>query len=116
MEITPFEIYLIMQAAHVIVVFAVLGSFAGLGTAMLFFAAVIGEEEQHWPTIKYRLIPITLVCFFLATVIPSTKTLIAMYGIPAAIQVAGDAELDETATKSIKAINKLLDTYLEAEQ
>ena len=46
-------------------------------------------------------------------VVPSTKTLMAMFAIPTIIQVADDVGLDDTAKKSVEAVNKLLEAYIE---
>ncbi len=62
-----------------------------------------------------RAIPVrgVIVLFgLLAAVTPTTKTMIAMFGLPALVQGAKDVATSEIGQKSYAAVSKLLDTYL----
>ncbi len=111
---TTWDIYWIMQADVIQATFAWIGFIAGFAAVMTLFAMAITETYNHhgWASVSVAAgICITFVVA--AAFWPNTKTQIAMYGIPAAISITADIELDETARKSIEAVNKLLDTYLE---
>ncbi|MCR9214813.1 MAG: hypothetical protein NXI13_13940 [Proteobacteria bacterium] len=121
-DITPFEIYLIMQADYLRSGLMGLAVITALSSAVLFLigAMVAGETEEPFsPTVK--VIVISLLCVAILSVVlrtftPTTKTLIAAFGVPTAIKVADDIGVDDTARKSVQALNKLLDGYLESEK
>lgn len=123
-ELTPGLIYWIMQADTIrsaLIIFSVVGVII---TAIILFswsAMVCGhyENDKAWAksnTGWFMIMPVlTCILLVMSAVYPSTKTFVMMYGIPASIEVVKDAALSETAQKTVKSVNKLLDKYLKEE-
>lgn len=121
MELSPFLIYIIMQADNVVhaSIFLCMAFSAINGILLCIHLCNLtdgynsseerGNIAKRWLKITF---PILLLSIFLTILMPRTNTLVAMYGIPAAIDVAQGLELDETAKKVVQSTNKLLDTYL----
>lgn len=120
-DLTPFTIYLIMQANSVLKIFVFGMVASGLVSAIFFIGVFIAMSEEDHGALKtckriLKLsVPVVIFCILALGIFPSTKTLVTMYAVPAAIKVADGLELDDTAKKSVKAVNKLLDAYLKEE-
>lgn len=106
---TMFNIYLIMQANAISAMFIVVG-------------AVLGICQFIWTTSNEQLPKYRWLCLFISLIlfgnlIPSTKTLIAMYGIPAVIKgveaVASNEEVKRVPTLALKAMNNMFKDYLD---
>ncbi len=123
MELSPLLIYIIMQADSFITVAgtilfgaAVIGGVSGI----FYLANIIDRREREDGQRILRRICRSACGMLAATILivvltPSTKTLVAMYSIPTALELAKDVNLDETALKAVRSVNKLLDGYLEEE-
>jgi hypothetical protein len=70
------------------------------------------KTKSYYRTVRKMSI-YTIVMVLFTAFIPSTKTLITVFAVPTLAQVADDVQLDETAKKSVEAVNKLLDAYIE---
>lgn len=112
MDISMFDIYLVMQADTFRELFKM---------GMLFFFVwyivwgaihIISEGEVREPNLKFFL-PIVIISGLLFTVTPKTTTLVAMYGIPTIIN---NEEVQKVPTKAVQALNKLFDSYIVQEQ
>ncbi len=120
-DLTPFTIYLIMQADVAIEMLTFALFITGLFAVFFAFLYFYGgkEFEENWRVLAGKMLPrifsIGALILLVVGVSPSTKTLVAMYAIPSAITAANGLELDDTAKKSVKAVNKLLDAYLKEE-
>lgn len=113
MELTPFAIYLIFSADDVktgLVLFSVLAAVPAI------FAIAFGAIEEEPAVLKLgkRVAAAIVVAAFVAMFTPSTKTLVAMYGIPAALNGAKSVASSEVGQKAYSAVNKLLDDYLKS--
>jgi uncharacterized membrane protein len=116
MEITPTLIYFVMQASNIAGMFGLLSGVGAVIVVVSLFNIDFASHKEEVAFHKRWLYGgiVSFVFFLLVAVaIPSTKTIVAMYGIPAAITVAKDVKLDATAKKAVASVNKLLDTYLE---
>ncbi len=125
MELTPFVIYVIMSAGSIAGVFVLLG--LAIAVSVLIHMCIklcdISARENtsrnqdnadERAVICRHLVPGILavaLCFMVAILSPTTKTLATMYAVPAAIKLADGLELDDTAKKMVAAVNKLLDEY-----
>lgn len=118
MELTPMTIYWIMQADSIrdaaTGAFTLCAIVAGISAVVSFAATAEGAERLGLKACFFGLkvgaaaaLGFAAMCF-----VPTTKTLVTMYGVPAAIEAAKGAELDEAARKAVGAVNKLLDDYL----
>jgi len=117
MDITPFDIYLIMQADSAVTAAAIILVFSSIiGVSSAVVSAACQDDPIHTAIFrkmfKLAVVP-WIISLVLAIALPSTKTLIAMYGIPATIEMAEGLELDETAKKAVKGINAILDNMAE---
>lgn len=112
MELTPFEIYLIFTAGSLKTLFEVATLVLAMGCviSVAFCAIELGELPPRILAIPFA--SGLVLSVILATALPSTKTLIAMYGIPAAIEGTKAVASSELGNKSYRALNKLLDEYL----
>ena len=116
MEITPTLIYFVMQASNIAGMFGLLSGLSAVIVIVSLFNIDFSWSEKEKAFHKKWMYGgcISFVVFLLVAVaIPSTRTVVAMYGIPAAITVAKDVKLDATAKKAVASVNKLLNTYLE---
>lgn len=120
--ISPWLIYWVMQADSIIDTFGLMARIVGFAAIVVtFFSSLAKGIPDGAPEfLKTNGVRISVyLCigwmFFggVATLTPSSKTLVTMFAVPTLIQVADDVELDETAKKSIAAVNKLLDAYIE---
>lgn len=119
MELTPFTIYMIFTADNVR---ALMIWFAVLSGLVTFAAAVCwvgfssdGDYEmanRFYKFIKRVGAPVFLIFITMAATIPSTKTLVAMYGIPELISAGKAVAESEIGTNAYKAVNKLLKDYV----
>lgn len=86
MEITPFEIYLVMQMDSFCVLFSVLFLFmGGLALASVFVVCEYDTENKRRTLFKKVLMvtaTLSVVSLLLAVFIPSSKTVAAMYVVP----------------------------------
>lgn len=113
--ISPWLIYWVMQADTIIGTMEFL-SFMGGALVVLLLAAALLSEGELWPSVKRPIkisLPITILFVVIVSFMPPTKTLVTVFSVPTLIQAANSLELDETAKKSISAVNKLLDAYIE---
>lgn len=110
-DLTPFAIYLIFTADSIKPMFAVIGVAASIFGGILLWCG-IDEDVANAIKAGKRILPCGLLALTLAVLTPSTKTLVAMYGIPAAIEGAKSAATSEVGQKAYSAVNKLLDGYL----
>lgn len=86
MNITPFEVYLIMQAdafVEFLLILIVVCLISAAYKSALMMSGQDSEEENiaTWKNINYTFL-VVLVISVLALAIPSTKELVAMYVIP----------------------------------
>lgn len=117
-EVTPTMIYWIMQADSMRTALTVM---TGLFLIITFGWTFIGSLATADDAISYRSFFIVLSILSIITLAftgarvfaPSTKTLLTMYAVPAAIEVAKDNNIDKTAQKALKALDKVLDEYVE---
>lgn len=116
MELTPFTIYWIMQADIFRTVVALALAF---GVILLILSLPI-QFAENLPDIAKKMrrwgIPILTISTLVIIFMPTTKTLVTMYGVPAVVKIAADVKLDETAKKSVAALNRLLDEYAKTEE
>ena len=113
MEITPFNLYLIFQADTIriaaIVCLCVLAIATPLGSLIISEFAPGPEKLSRF--LKQCIAAIVILIVVLS-IIPTTKTLVAIFGIPMAIDGAKKVAETDLAKKGAKAVEKLLDEYL----
>ncbi len=111
-ELSPFTLYLIFTAGDLRTLFGI-ASLGGMIVMLFTTIAYSIEVGKLPPRLVYKAgIPAVVVVGLLSVLTPSTKTLVAMYGIPALIEGTKTAAASEVGQKSYRAINKLLDEYL----
>lgn len=117
MELSPFDLYLIFQADALRGALAGTLVTAGLSGAAWLVGGGIGVLEEDISPGLFKKIMFALAGLFMFSglalaLVPSTKTLVAIYGIPAAIegvqQVEGVGELPDNL---VGALNHLLKSY-----
>lgn len=125
MELSPFTLFLIFQADVVRSVLSPISFFAGVffvASVIIYgvatgCAAVDGDEhaekarKEVKPWMKGAMLSF-LLCLAGLSFIPKTSTLVAMYGIPAVIELAKAPQVRELSDNSLKAVNKLLKRYI----
>lgn len=105
-ELTPFLLYLLMQADSVKGLFIALT----IVSFLIGFAAFMCWADSDAPFWPVRTAIITsAMSLILAVLTPSTNTVLVMYGVPAAIQAAQGLQLDDTAKRGLDALNRFLD-------
>ena len=114
--ITPTQIYLIMQADSVVGIAQPLAFCSSFTTIILLIAYVLWKSEGYDDLAKITAkwikccVPITLVALLISTFMPSTRTLAAMYVIPAIANnedVQHEAkELYDIAKKGLKELSE----------
>ena len=112
---TPFEIYVLLILDNVKTFFIIITVAMvpiSVGVMVAAFSEEIGEEievcKKHWKKPPLALI----VCLLLATMIPSTKTAIAMYVIPQVMNSEAAQKVPDILNKSLELIDKKLDESL----
>lgn len=117
MNITPFEIYVLLTLDRVVGLFVALTSF---GTIALVFVWIIlmlyRNEEQDAPRYYFLSLKIsalvTVISLILATLIPSTRTAIAMLAIPTVANSEAANKVPDLINKSLDLIDRRLDEAL----
>jgi len=130
--ITPLMIYWIMIADSAVVLFRWMAALSIIGSVAiaLLILSINGDrtadvrwgsgKKENLKLISYRNViwplPFAFIFLVLATLFPSTKILVTMYGIPAAIEAAKtvntELNLSGTAKTAIESANKLMQEYL----
>ena len=109
MEMSLFEIYLVMQADNFGGgLFAIVLMSFMIATVYTMYWAI----EKNTFRVHKKVVAICVVAGTLLTIVPTTKTLIAMYGIP---QALSSEEVQKVPNNAVKALNKLFEDYLEKE-
>lgn len=111
-ELSPFAIYLIFTADNIRDLCIMAAIAGGIGTALGLAIGAIEGVPEAFRLAKKVGAPVVIVAAISVAVIPSTKTLIAMFGIPALLEGTKAAAASEVGQKSYRAVNKLLDEYL----
>lgn len=115
MEISMFEVYMVMEVRSVGAILFLLG-IATIGINAVFYFTEM--DNRRWkssyaakPVKRHIVLALFGVLFMLLSVlVPSTKTLVAMYGIPQLLQ---SEEAMKLPTNTLKALNKVFETYIE---
>jgi hypothetical protein len=119
MDITPFEIYLLLQMDTIISFLKILlffslmlSALAGAGWLMAF--EDYEREVRNWSGRMLRLaLPLLLFSSITYTLTPSTKTLVTMYSVPEVLQVLKSDKAQELGGKALVGVEKLLNSYIE---
>lgn len=111
MELTPFNLYLIFHADTIRVAAFVCLFILGIATLM---GGMIISEFSPGKLSRFlkQCITAIVVLIVVITITPTTKTLVAIFGIPMAIDGAKKVAETDIAKKGVKAVEKLLDDYL----
>ena len=116
---TMFETYLVFNANNFqftaglisfLMIVTSLGMAIGINMENEFKHHDDGKDIYRNPK---RLIAASIVAMIIAALLPSTKTLIAMYAIPAVTQ---SEKVRDVGSKAAQAVEKLLDEYLKEEK
>lgn len=107
MDLTPFTIYLWQQADIAIVATALTCCGAAFASFMLILCGCMDGSMKR---LGYKLITFTVFLVFvmsglLAALLPSTKTLAYMWGIPATIEGLKSIEADKLPANMVKYLN-----------
>lgn len=121
MELTPFMIYLIFTADNIIGIFTTISIVSAIFGSLCFFAYILSlgvEENTSNAIAKYSKISLitAIVLGIFANIVPSTKTLVAMWGIPTLIQGAEEVVKSDIGKKTYQAIDKLMTDYLDSNE
>jgi hypothetical protein len=122
-ELSPFVVYLIMQADTLIYAtngLLTLAFIIALGSFVCWMGHASDARSSHGSAHDAyvarackRLFAGALVSVFMLSAVmmfaPKTNTLIAMYAIPPVVEMAQGLPLDDTARKTVEAVNRMLD-------
>jgi hypothetical protein len=110
-ELSPFTLYLIFTAGSLKELIIVTTIVVGAASAAAGIFALVEDEFGVLTYAKAGLMAAAALAL-VAVLTPSTKTLIAMFGIPALVEGTKAVASSEVGEKSYRAVNKLLDEYL----
>ena len=105
---TPFDIYLIFTAGNLSNLFGVVG-LIGSFIAILILMFGFLEKEPAALRVGRILIVTGPILGILGVLLPSTKTLVAMYVVPA---VVNSEYTEKLGTKAINVLDSLMSEYL----
>lgn len=112
--ISMWAIYWVMQADTISGASVGFSVMLGMATAICALCTTHPDDDvssgpKRW--IK-RVASAFIFCVLMAVFFPTTKTLLAMVGIPLGIQIAQGLELDTTAKRSVQLLNQYLEKEL----
>ena len=115
--INAWDIYLISQLDNFIFLFAIVGVFGFILSCIsiiIYWGNIDNDpESKQLKTIgkvgKIFIIPMAL-CVIIAVALPSTKTAVAMWGVP---KIVNNEEISELPHNAAKLINKKLKSWME---
>lgn len=117
MDITPFEIYLIMQMDSFKATFGLVAFGLTVLLAVTVFGCAVSTVEDHETKGFFRKAAVAIGATLTIIVasnafFPSTKTMVTMYAIPETLSVLQSDASKRIGDKTLKGVEKLLDTYL----
>lgn len=106
MHITPFEIYLVMQADNFIQTTGTL-MYILAGISVLFFCVAETNQEDKFRGLSVFVLALAVCLFGLRAMLPSTKTLATMYAMPVVLESRTLQNLDTQTNRLLEALVQL---------